>query len=335
MASVQVTRAEAKAAAAARQAKIKEAKARDAPQQPKSKRKEKAGPSSETPRKRPRVEGSTAEAVQALAAPRDGLAQGPPSANASRGPKVPSSRAEVGFIPEWSVKEDDSLTVGRVARELVTKGSLPRDATEAQKQGTAALLTSACIFMAGAQNQMGQLVLRAEAMSRELEASEREKVSLDNERSILLEKVEHLECELALERRECERKLSELKSQMRARLLEAEVRGVEKYRVSEAFKEEITNAIAPGYTMGATEVRDWVLGHYPGVSFADSGLVFEDDDVEAVPSATEVADADGGGGSEEGEIQLQREVPPTPGRGGSDQEALPAEDEAVNPTDAP
>ncbi|XP_042505608.1 uncharacterized protein LOC122082201 [Macadamia integrifolia] len=124
--------------------------------------------------------------------------------------------------------------------------------------------------MAGAQNQMGQLVLRAEAMSRELEASEREKVSLDNERSILLEKVEHLECELALERRECERKLSELKSQMRARLLEAEARGVEKYRVSEAFKEEITNAIAPGYTMGATEVRDWVLGHYPGVSFADT-----------------------------------------------------------------
>ncbi|XP_042518636.1 UPF0481 protein At3g47200-like [Macadamia integrifolia] len=195
-------------------------------------------------------------------------------------------------------------------------------------------VTSYLILM-DAQNQMGQLILRAEAMSRELEASEREKVSLDNERSTLLEKVEHLECDLALERRECERKLSELKSQVRARLLEAEARGVEKYRSSEAFKEEITKAIAPGYTMGATEVRDWVLGHYPGVSFADSGLIFEDDDVEAVPSATEVAEADGGGGSEEGEIQPHREVPPTPGRGGSDQEALPAEDEAANPTDVP
>ncbi|XP_042504831.1 peptide-N4-(N-acetyl-beta-glucosaminyl)asparagine amidase A-like [Macadamia integrifolia] len=52
-------------------------------------------------------------------------------------------------------------------------------------------------------------------MCRELEVSEREKVSLDNERTLLLEKVEHLEKELVFERRESNRKLSELKSQRR------------------------------------------------------------------------------------------------------------------------
>ncbi|XP_042478827.1 calponin homology domain-containing protein DDB_G0272472-like [Macadamia integrifolia] len=333
---VQVTRAEAKAAAAARQAQIKEAKAHDAQQQPRPKRKEKKGPSSETPKKRPRVEGPSAKAVQALAAlGRDGPAQDPSPAAVSRGPRVATTRAEVGFVPQWSVKEDDTLAVGRVARELVMKGSLPRDATEAQKQGTATMITSACIFMAGAQNQMGQLAARAEAMCRDLEVAERERVSLDNERTLLLEKVEHLEKELVFEHRECDRKLSELKSQVKARIQEAEARGVEKYRSSEDFREEIKRAIAPGYTMGATEVRDWVRERYPGVSFDDSGLIFEDNDVEAAPSATEVADADGGGCSEEGKVQPHQEVPPTPGHGGSDQETLPAEDEAANPTDAP
>ncbi|ROV57453.1 hypothetical protein EGO58_12605 [Limosilactobacillus reuteri] len=101
---------------------------------------------------------------------------------------------------------------------------------------------------------MGQLAVRVEAMGRDLKVAKREKSVLENEHSVLLEKVEHLERDLALERRECERKLSELNSQVRARLLEAEARGVEKYRSSEAFKEEIKNAIAPGYTIGATEV---------------------------------------------------------------------------------
>ncbi|XP_042509989.1 uncharacterized protein LOC122085576 [Macadamia integrifolia] len=125
------------------------------------------------------------------------------------------------------------------------KGSLPQDATEAQRQGTAAMITNACILMAGAQNQMGQLAVLAKAMGRDLEIAEREKAVLENERSVLLEKVEHLEMDL-LTRQEYDRKLEELKAQMKARVQEAEARGAKKYRSSEDFREEIKRAIAPG-----------------------------------------------------------------------------------------
>ncbi|XP_042518507.1 uncharacterized protein LOC122092238 [Macadamia integrifolia] len=280
--AVQISRAEARAAAAERQVQIREVRARDAQRQQglKRKGKKKGPPSSEAPppKKRSRAEGPSTEAVQALVASGHNLSTRDSSPVADfRSLRAGNVRAKVGFVPRWSIKEDDTLSVSHVARELVLKGSLPRDAAEAQRQGTAAMITSACIFMAGAQNQVGQLALRAEAMARDLEASEREKSVLENERSVLLEKMEHLEEDLLRTSQEWDQKLAELKAQITTRVREAEIRGAEMYRASEGFWEEVKRAITPGFIMGATEVRDWVLEHYPEVSFEDSGLIFEEE----------------------------------------------------------
>ncbi|XP_042516176.1 uncharacterized protein LOC122090606 isoform X1 [Macadamia integrifolia] len=169
---MQISRAEARAAAAAaeRQAQLKEARARDVQQKHPKGKKRGASTSQALPRKKPRSEGPTIEVVRTLESPCRGAS--PPRASSLgadfRSPRGSYSRAKVGFVPRWSIKEGETLTIGRVARELVQKGSLPGDAAEAQSQGTKAMITSTCVFMAAAQTQVGQLTIRTEALARDL-----------------------------------------------------------------------------------------------------------------------------------------------------------------------
>ncbi|XP_042483771.1 uncharacterized protein LOC122064121 [Macadamia integrifolia] len=176
------------------------------------------------------------------------------------------------------------------------------------------MITSTCVFMAAAQNQVSQLTIWAEALVRDLEVSEREKSALDKELTVLLEKVEHLEADLRAQQ-ENDQKLRELEAPMVAKLREAEARAVKSYKSSEDFREVVKRAIAPGFIMGATDDRDWVLEHHLEVSFEGSGLIFDDADV--APAATEVANGVDSGSEGEG-VQASREVPLTPGRGDSD-----------------
>ncbi|XP_042518632.1 calcium-transporting ATPase 12, plasma membrane-type-like [Macadamia integrifolia] len=185
-----------------------------------------------------------------------------------------------------------------------------------------------------AQNQVVQLTIWAEALARDLKVSEREKSALDKERTVLLEKVEHLEANLLHAQQESDRKLKELEAQMVAKLREVEVRTVESYKSSDDFREVLKLAITPGFIMGSTDVRDWILGHHPEVSFEGSGLIFEED-TDATPAATEVADGEDSGSEGEG-VQVSREVPLTPGRGDSDVDTVDhTGDEAIPLADAP